>query len=197
MAINEFYRNFNNRTSFNGVPCRTDEELVPAVLTNEMRNTLKPLGLSYNNAETWTFSHGKKVPVVFVPHKKGMMESYIKIFNKEVESYLKHTEDRRSGDISLDAFMEDIYAEDGNGFDPTGTTEHEDVAMFWMTMDMLIDELTKLDKNMGKIMRLIIDGYAKKEILEMVQLEKGKTQGYAFIKKTQQLAKELYYKNYR
>jgi len=93
--------------------------------------------------------------------------------------------------------MEDIYNEDGNGFDPTGTTENEDIAMFWMTMDMLIDDLTKLDNNMGKIMRLLIDGYAKREILEKVDLGKGKTQGYAFIEKTQQLAKEMYNKNYR
>lgn len=197
MAKNEFYRNFSNRTSFNGTPYSSSEELIPAVLTKELITTLKPMGLNFEYAETWTFPHGKKVPVIFIPHKKGMIESYMKFFNKEVESYLKHNEDKLSGDLSLEAFMEDIYDEDSNGFDPTGTTENEDIAMFWMTMEMLIDDLTKLDKNMGKIMRLIIDGYAKKEILEKVHLEKGKTQGYAFIEKTQQLAKELYYKNYR
>lgn len=197
MAKNEFYRNFSNRTSFNGTPYSSTEELVPAVLTKELITTLKPFGLNFEYAETWTFPHGKKVPVVFIPHQKGMIESYMKFFNKEVESYLKHTEDALSGDLSLDAFMEDIYDKDGNGFDPTGTTENEDIAMFWMTMDMLIDDLTKLDNNMGKILRLLIDGYSKREILEKVHLGKGKTQGYAFVEKTQQLAKEIYNKNYR
>ena len=59
MAKNEHYRNFSNRESFNGVPCRSDEELVPAVLTKEMKVTLKPLGLNYDNVETWTFRHKK------------------------------------------------------------------------------------------------------------------------------------------
>ena len=31
----------------------------------------------------------------------------------------------------------------------------------------------------------------------MVELNKGKTQAYAFIEKTQKLAKEIYDKNYR
>lgn len=90
MAKNEHYRNFSNRESFNGVPCRSDEELVPAVLTKEMKVTLKPLGLNYDNVETWTFRHGKKVPVVFIPNKKGLMDVYMTFFNSEVERYLKH-----------------------------------------------------------------------------------------------------------
>jgi len=62
---------------------------------------------------------------------------------------------------------------------------------------MLIDELASQDENMGKIMKLLFDGYQKKEILEKVNLGKGKTQGYEFISKTQRLAKELYDKNYK
>ena len=93
MAKNEHYRNFSNRESFNGVPCRSDEELVPAVLTKEMKVTLKPLGLNYDNVETWTFRHGKKVPVVFIPNKKGLMDGYMTFFNSEVERYLKHLDE--------------------------------------------------------------------------------------------------------
>ena len=36
----------------------------------------------------------------------------------------------------------------------------------------------------------------KKEILEIVKLNKGKTQGYAFVAKAQSLAKEIYLQNY-
>ena len=62
---------------------------------------------------------------------------------------------------------------------------------------MLIDDLAEQDANMGKIMQLLIDGYQKNEILSEVELGKGKTQGYAFIEKTQKLAKELFDKKYR
>lgn len=70
MAKDEFYRNFSNRASFNGQAIRADEELVPVVLSKEMAQTLKPAGLNYDNVETWTFRHGKKVPVVFSPVKR-------------------------------------------------------------------------------------------------------------------------------
>ena len=190
MAKNEHYRNFSNRESFNGVPCRSDEELVPAVLTKEMKVTLKPLGLNYDNVETWTFRHGKKVPVVFIPNKKGLMDVYMTFFNSEVERYLKHLDEVTQEELSLDD-------EDGKGFDPTGTTENEDKAMLLMAIEMLIDELSSQDEEMGKILRLLADGFQKKEILDQVNLGKGKTQGYAFIEKTQKVALKLYNDKYR
>lgn len=197
MAKDEFYRNFSNRASFNGQNISADEELVPVVLSKEMAQTLKPAGLNYDNVETWTFRHGKKVPVVFIPNKKGKMESYMKVFNDDVERYLKHKDDILSDDLSLDEFLEDIDDEDDNGFDPTGTTQNEDTAMLLMTINMLIEELSSQDENMGKILRLLIAGYQKNEILGKVELGKGKSQGYAFIEKTQKLAKDLYEKKYR
>lgn len=196
MAKDANYRDFSSRTSFNNQPCRSDEELVPVVLSKEMAQTLKPAGLKYENVETWTFPHGKKVKVVFVPNKKGNIESYMKIFNDDVERYLKCKDDILSGNLSLDEFLENIDDEDGSGYDPTGSTENEDKAMLLMTIDMLIADLAAQDANMGKIMQLLIDGYQKNEILTKVELGKGKTQGYAFIEKTQKLAKELYFKNY-
>ena len=66
-----------------------------------------------------------------------------------------------------------------------------------MTFNMLIADLTEQDANMGKIINLLAEGYKKKEILGKVDLGKGKTQGYAFIEKTQKIAKDIYDKNYR
>lgn len=197
MAKDEFYRDFSNRKSFNNVACGKDEELVPAVLTAEMKVTLKPMGLIYDNVETWTFPGNKKVPVVFIPNKKGFMDIYMKFFNGEVERYLKHTDEVDSDDLSLDKFMEDIDDEDGNGYDPTGTTENEDKAFLMMVFEMLVSELEAQDVNMGKIIRLLSDGFQKKEILEKVDLGRGKTQGYAFIEKTQKIALKLYNEKYR
>ena len=197
MAKNEYYRDFSNRESFNGVPCRSDEELVPAVLTKEMKVTLKPLGLNYDNVETWTFRHGKKVPVVFIPNKIGFMDVYMSFFNSEVKRYLKHLDEVTQEELSLDEFLDNIDDEDGKGFDPTGTTENEDKAMLLMAIEMLINELSSQDENMGKIIKLLADGFQKKEILDQVDLGKGKTQGYAFIEKTQKIALKLYNDKFR
>ena len=197
MAKDEFYRNFSNRTSFNGQAVRSDEELVPAVLSKDMAQTLKPAGLKYDNVETWTFRHGKKVPVVFIPNKKGLMDVYMTFFNSEVERYLKHLDEVTQEELSLDEFLDNIDDEDGKGFDPTGTTENEDRAMLLMAIELLIDELSSQDEDMGKIIKLLADGFQKKEILDQVDLGKGKTQGYAFIEKTQKIALKLYNDKYR
>ena len=93
--------------------------------------------------------------------------------------------------------MEDIDDEDGNGYDPTGTTENEDKAFLMMMFEMLVSELEAQDVNMAKIIRLLADGFQKKEILEKVDLGKGKTQEYAFIEKTQKIALKLYNEKYR
>lgn len=191
------YRNFSNRAPFNNIPAKADEELVPVVLTKEMKETLKPLGFDSENVETWTFPHGKKVPVVFVPNKKGFMDVYMKFFYSEVERYLKRKEEVKSEDLSLDKFLEDIDDEDGNGFDPTGTTALEDEAFLMQVFDMLVADLSVQDENMGKIIRLLSEGFQKKEILDKLDIGKGKTQGYAFIEKTQKIARDIYNSKYR
>lgn len=193
---NNYYRDFSNRKSFNGQPHGANEELVPAVLTEELKTTLKPLGLNFNNIETWTFPHGKKVPVVFIPNIKGKLETYMKFFNSEVERYIKHSVEIVSSDLSLDEFLEKIIDEDEQGFDPTGTTENEDIAFFMMTIKELIKEVSIKYPEADKILNLIIDGYQKKEIFEKVDLECGKTQAYTYIDKIQKYAKDLYEQKY-
>jgi hypothetical protein len=194
---NSFYRNFSNRCSFNGQTCGTDEELVPAVLTKDLIITLKPMGLNYNNVETWTFPHGKRVPVVFISNKKGKLEEYMKFFNGEVERYIKHSDEIVSDDLSLDEFLEKIDDEDGQGFDPSGTTENEDIAFLMMTIKDLIHEVSQKYPEVDKILNLIIDGYQKNEIFEQVDLGRGKTQAYSYIDKIQKYAKDLYDEKYR
>lgn len=81
--------------------------------------------------------------------------------------------------------------DDKGGYDPTGTTKFEDAAFLAMTSDMLIDDLTKLDENFGKVIRLKYDGFKKKEIQELLDLGKKKTQGYVFIDKALYEAEQL------
>ena len=125
------------------------------------------------------------------------MDVYMKFFNSEVERFLKHKDEEQSDDLSLEKFLEDIDDEDGEGFDPTGTTENEDKAFVMMVFELLIEELEAQDVNMGKIIRLLADGFQKKEILDQVDLGKGKTQGYAFIEKTQKIALKIYNEKFR
>ena len=194
----KFYRDFSNRKPFNNIPCKADEELVPVVLNDDVRITLKQAGLDWDNIESWRFPHASKlVPVAFVPNKKGNMDTWMKWFNSEVECYLKHNPDSEADVLSLDEFLENINDEKGKGFDPTGNTKNEDTALLTMTFNMLIADLTEQDAKMGKIINLLAEGYQKKEILGKVALGKGKTQGYAFIEKTQKIAKDIYDKNYR
>lgn len=99
--------------------------------------------------------------------------------------------------ISIDKLIEDSNEDDTKGYDPTGTTENEDTAFLIMTINMLIDELSIQDENYGKIIGLLAKGYEKGEILDILNLNKEKTQAYAYIAKVQEIAKELYDKKYR
>lgn len=197
MAKDKHYRDFSNRKAFNTVPVGAHEELVPMVLTEEMKTTLKPMGLDYKNVETWTFPYGKKVKVFFASNKKGSMDVYMKTFYTEVERYLKHKDEERIDALSLDKFLEDTNNDDYNGFDPTGTTDYDDKEQSFMILDELIEDVEAKEANMGKIIRLLFEGFKKNEILKKVDLGKGKTQGYAFIGKTQKIALEIYNEKYR
>ena len=196
MAKNEHYRNFDNRTTYNGCPCRPDYELVPVVLNKEKRRALEKDGLKEEYLETWTFGI-KKVPVAFMPVIKGHKEEYFEeIFNKDVKRFITKNAEDLSGLPSLDEIMEKVYLEDESAWDPTGTTCYDDLQLGLSVIEMLIDDVAAKNPVMGQIIRLLSEGYNKKEILEIVKLNKGKTQGYAFIDKAQSLAKEIYLQNY-
>lgn len=196
MEKNEHYRNFGNRTSFNGRPCRPDQELVPVVLNKEIRRALMKDGLKEEYIESWTIGR-TEVPVTFIPVVKGQKKEYFKdIFNKDVKRYITDNTQDLSGLASLDEILEKVDDEDESAWDPTGTTYYDDLRLGLSMIDMLIEDVAAMNPDMGKIIRLLSEGYNKKEILEMVRLGKGKTQGYAFIEKAQALAKDIYQKNY-
>ena len=194
MAKDRNYRDFSYRTPFNNRPIEADEELVPVVLNDDNRSYLRQHGLDWNNVETWHFP--RPVPVAFVPNKVGNMDVWMKWFNSEVKLYLQHSSEVDSEDLSLDQFLEDIDDEDSNGFDPTGNTKAEDEFRTNIILDLLIEELSPIDENMGKVFKLLYEDYSGREILEMIDLKKGQSQGYEFIAKTRKTAQELYRKYY-
>lgn len=196
---NEFYRDFSNRTSFNGVACRADEVLAPVVVDDDYRDYLKELGLIWDNIETWRFPHSNGgVPVAFIPVKADEKERTMKYFNGQVDRYLKRFTKTKWDELeSIDEMLEAAADDDKKGYDPTGTTANEDSAFLDMVFKMLIEELNGLDENYGRIIEFLAGGFEKGEILDKIDLGKGKTQGYAFISKVQKVAKELYNKKYR
>ena len=195
MEKDKNYRDFGNRTSFNGRPCRHDQELVPFVLNDEVRKDCINAGLKEDYIESWTI--GKtEVPVAFAPIPKGQKEDNMKEFFKDIKRYITDNAEDSSGDASLDEIMEKVYLEDESAWDPTGTTCYDDLHLGLSVIEMLIDDVAAKNPEMGKIIRLLSEGYNKKEILEMVKLNKGKSQGYAFIEKAQALSRDIYQKNY-
>ena len=195
MAKDEHYRNFDNRTSFNGRPCRPNQELVPFVLNDEVRKDSKNAGLKEGYVESWTIGTNE-VPVAFAPAPKGQKEGNMKEFSRDVKRFITDNAEDSSKDESLDEIMEKIYREEDRAWDPTGTTSHEDLNWALWMIDMLIDDVAAKNPVMGQIIRLLSEGYNKKEILEIVKLNKGKTQGYAFIDKAQSIVKGIYINNY-
>ena len=195
MEKDKNYRDFGNRTSFNGRPCRPDHELVPFVLNDEVRKDCINAGLKEDYVESWTIGKNE-VPVAFAPVPKGHKADNMKEFFKDIKRYITDNAEDSSGDASLDEIMEKVYLEDESAWDPTGTTCYDDLQLGLSVIEMLIDDVATKNPDMGKIIRLLSDGYNKKEILELVKLGKGKSQGYAFIDKTQSLAKKIYLQNY-
>lgn len=196
---NEFYRDFSNRAPFNGVEPRADEVLAPVVVDDDYKDYLRTLGLKWDNVETWHFPYSNEnVPVAFIPVKRNEFDSAMKYFNGQVSRYLKRF---RKGEwdelLSIDEMLEAAEDDDKKGYDPTGTTDNEDRAFLDMVLKMLIADLNEMDENAGRIIELLADGLDKGEILDIVDLGKGKTQGYAFISKVQKMAKELYDEKYR
>ena len=197
MAKKEFYRDFSNRTSFNGKPCRENEVLVPVLLNDEMKVTLEPIGLNYDNAETWHYKHANvPVVVVFIPVLEEQKATAMSYFHKAVGDYLKCKSFYITDSTSLDAILEDREDDEKKAIDPTGTTEDEERFLLMDTLKMLISDVAEQDENMEKIVTLLAQGLQKNEIIERVDLGKGKTQAYAFISKTQEVAKEIYNKKY-
>ena len=195
MEKDKNYRDFGNRTSFNGRPCRPNQELVPFVLNDEVRKDCINAGLKEDYVESWTI--GKtEVPVAFAPVPKGHKADNMKEFFKDIKRYITDNANDLSGVPSLDEIMEKVYLEDESAWDPTGTTCYDDLQLGLSVIEMLIDDVAAKNPIMGQIIRLLSEGYNKKEILEMVKLSKGKTQGYAFIDKAQSMAKEIYLNNY-
>ncbi len=97
--------------------------------------------------------------------------------------------------LSLDKFLDDKENDDCKGWDPLASTANEDTAFALIEIDNLIQEVDNKYPYGKEILQLLLIGFTKKEILERIDLGKKQSQGYQYIKKIQQYAKEIYRKN--
>lgn len=159
---NEFYKDFSNRRPYNDVPCKDDEVLVPFVTTYDEARYYR---FNMDNLETWKF-YGKKVLVGFAPVRASAKDPSMKLFNSDVHEYLSRFSNKYD-DLSLNQMMDDINDPDKNAKDPTGTTMDEDLALFYIALDMLIEYYHKCQQpRKANCFKMLIEGYNKQEIAE-------------------------------
>ena len=188
---NQFYRNFSNRKPYNkAVKCKKGEILAPFVTTYENARFYE---MDLDNLETWHFGT-KKIIVGFTPVEASKFDVYMKLFNQDVAGEIARQTNPNwelSGDDSLDALMDTIDDPDKCGTDPTGTTENEDIAELYRTLDLLIDYMARVDNRKADALRMLSEGYSKKEVTETVTPELKKSRAYEFFKDTQDEALKI------
>ena len=183
-SINDNH-NYDNRRSYNNLPLHQGECLVPIRVDWEM---VKHFNMCRDNLETWHIGPNK-VLVAFAPVAIDAKEAGIKNFYHDVREYFAsfHTDDT----LSLDQLLEEASSEEGKGFEPASPENIEETVMLRMIISDLLKQVHIINPKYGRILDLICEDYTKGQILEELHL--GKSQGYADIKTTQELAKKLYF----
>ena len=177
-------------------------------------------GIIEDNFETWNI-RGRKILVGFVSIPKGQVASYkylestrkkrCLILNSKYE-YIRcpkcnkcegcnrpEKDQYLSRYISLDKFMDDNSDDDTNhsGWEPTDNTSSESSIINLMMIDEIISEVYVKYPEAKSIFSLLMEEPQISNALKQVDLKKGKSQAYDYVKKMQTFAKELYNKNYR
>ena len=211
-------KDYSNKKSFNDLPCKDDEVLIPFLAHKEIKNSSL---CNPNNLETWNFN-GKKVVVGFMQIKKVNAVKMMEFFWEDVNQYMKEKSRKKrcyvsndkgvlircpkekkcencplngnpnvitSMKLSLHKIMDDINSSDGNSYDPSSGTE--DIIYLRRIIFELIQEVKITNEKYARILELLYEGYEKKEILEKLSL--GKSQGYVDIKRAQAMIKQMYY----
>lgn len=177
--------NYDNRRSYNNLPLHEGECLVPIRVDWEM---VKHFNMRRDNLETWHIGPNK-VLVAFAPVAIKAKEASIQAFYRDVREYFAsfHTDDA----LSLDQFLKEATSEEGKGFEPASPENLEETVLLRMIINDLLKQVHIINPKYGRILDLICEDYTKGQILEELHL--GKSQGYADIKATQELAKKLYF----
>ena len=187
------YTKHSNKKPYNNLPVAEGLFLAPFLVRDW--NEVKQMNYHRDNIETWHFS-GIGVLVAFTPVTAEQFPITMKLFWRDVHDHIASFTTKKT-DLSYNKMVDDIYSEDGTGFDPAQSASLEDTAMLAIIIDELIQEVSRLNSRYGHILQLIKQQYTRGEILDVILPEYGlkKTQGYSEIKAAQKLAKELYYRD--
>ena len=193
-AHDEHYKDFSNRTAYNGVETKEGEVLVPFVVSKE---AIKTMDLPTEHMETWPMRNGRKITVGFTVTPKEQFEVGMKDLNvqihEEILSITNTTDHRDDENDSLDEITDAITDPDQHGVDPTGTEELDnaekikqgfaDLLTYYERMEMYREE---------KIMLMFFQGYLIKEIAAEVFPELKSSQAYTKINKIREDSHELF-----
>ena len=187
------YTKYSNKKSYNNLPIPEGQFLAPFLVRSW--DEARQMEYCRENLETWHFS-GIGVLVAFTPVTADQFPLTMKLFWRDVHDHIASFTTKQT-DLSYNKMIDDIYSEDGTGFDPAQSASLEDTAILAIMIDELIQEVSQLNSRYGHILQLIKQQYTRGEILDIILPEYGlkKTQGYSEIKAAQKLAKELYYRD--
>jgi len=175
---------FSNRTSYDGLPCKENEVLVPVVMDRGFKEMVKASGIREEYIETWKIGkYNKKVPVAFVPWPSDQFDDGMKVFNYKVSEYLKKN-CHDSKVVSLDKAKEDMLNDERKGYEITFTLELDEKLKCDILLEKLIMEMKAKGPDKLLYLKLRIQGLTKKEIFEKMDSKLKKTQLYEFAKKT-------------
>lgn len=186
------YRDFSNREPYNDARPKPWQILAPFVTDNERA---RHYGFNLNNLETWHFS-GKKILVGFTWVDPEQFDGTMRIFNQDVYRQL-HPNMEDADDLSLDAMLDAMDDDNEESYDPTGTTENEDLALLKISLDMLLESYRRSGKDdYADVLAMLGAGYTKKEVAADVRPDLKKSQAYDCIKQVQEEGYELLMREY-
>ena len=179
----EHYRDFSTRKPYNDARHKLGQILAPFVTDNERA---KHYGFNLNNLETWHFS-GKKILVGFTWVDPEQFDGTMRIFNQDVNRQL-HPNMEDTDDLSLDAMLDAMDDNNEEGYDPTGTTEKEDLALLKISLDMLLESYRRSGKDdYADVLAMLGAGYTKKEVAASVRSDLKKSPYTLWIPSIQQV----------
>lgn len=194
-------KDYSNRTPYDGVMPNENEIIVPWVLSKEMKSLLKEQGFKSYQVETHHMPNGETIKVFFMRIPIENYDSHMKAYNEEINLFITKERDAKSHYerkvseemdepiLSLDKIYDDIDDEEGKSYDPTGTNKYEDYASLVFFLNDFLDQIK--DEKKCQIIRMLWEGYERKEIWENVLPEKRKSQAYDYIKKIQEATQEI------
>lgn len=192
-ARDEHYRDFSNRTAYNGVEPKEGEVLVPFV-TN--REAITEMAIPTEHLETWPMN-GKNITVGFTVARKEQFEVSMHDFgfqaHQEILRITKTTDHRDDENDSLDEITDAITDPDQHGVDPTGTEELDNAEKIKQGFADLLTYYERMEMyKEAKIMLMFFQGYLIKEIASEVFPELKSSQAYTKINKIREDSHELF-----